>query len=69
MSILVIIEENIDFSKKFQTDSDFAQYLWKSQFYSNWRKISIWSTFSENLDFSPYLKSIWVKIFQKSLFR
>ena len=30
-SILVIIEENIDFIQNFQTDFNFGQNFWKSQ--------------------------------------
>ena len=33
MSILVINEENIDFSQNFQTDFNFGQKFWKYQFW------------------------------------
>ena len=33
MSILVIIEENIDLIQNFQTDFYFGQKFWKSQFW------------------------------------
>ena len=67
MSILVIIEENIDFIQNFRTDFNFGQNFWKSQFWSKFTKNSNLVKIVEKYQFGqPSRKfSILVQIVEK----